>query len=359
MSNSVNSKAWERGYATIEPQIDTEGIHRWPFDPLFPIDVRFFVFDRCGELRMNRHDYLEICYILHGEVTFQIQYRYFTAAAGDLLVIGSTFFHRPIRSERSAKAIVLYFQPELLRAGDSGAEGIEYLAPFMAEDSKFSHLVRVKTGVPALILDFMKRIHTQLPAMGGCARLTVKTYLKTILILLVNHYSEECLSLDTFHRKQDDIKRLEPLFEMLNRSLASVITVKEAATIVHMSKSYFTRFFKKVTGQAFVTYLHHLRVGRAQTLLTSTQLSIAEIGQDVGFCDQSYFGLIFRRLIGITPRQYRNQNQHGASDLDNLDGKQTKMAEELNCFAPPIRGVFHATQTQAPLTAKRPSTVTL
>jgi hypothetical protein len=35
------------------------------------------------------------------------------------------------------------------------------------------------------------------------------------------------------------------------------------------------------------------------------------------------------------------------------------MAEELNCFAPPIRGVFHATQTQAPLTAKRPSTVTL
>jgi len=340
--------AWEDGYATIEPQIDTEGIHRWPFDPLFPIDVRFFVFGVRRELRMNRHDYFELCYILHGEIKFQIQERYFTATAGDLLVIGSTFFHRPIRSKTtSAKAIVLYFQPELLRASDSGAEDIEYLMPFMAEDCKFSHLVRAKTGVPALIFDFMKRIHTQLPATSGRTRLTIKTYLKTILILLVNHYSELCLSLDTLRRKQGSIERLQPLFEMMNRSLANVITVKEAAASVHMSKSHFTRFFRNLTGQAFVTYLHHLRIGKAQTLLTSTDRSIAEIGHDVGFCDQSYFGLIFHRLVGMTPRQYRSQHHSRGFERGTHDGQQTHTNELSQLLRAGGFARVHESQTQA------------
>lgn len=356
MSGSVHSNPWERGYATIEPQIDSEGVHRWPFDPLFPIDVRFFVFDGNGELRMNRHDYLELFYVVQGEITFQIQRRLVRAAAGDLLVIGSIFFHRPIRSETSGKAVVLYFQPDLIYAGDSAAEDFEYLTTYMAEDSSFSHLVRMKTGIPALIYDLMKRIHAQLPATSGRARLTTKTYLKTILILLVNHYSDVCVSLDTFRRKQDDIKRLEPLFEMVNHSLVNVITVREAARIVHMSKSHFTRFFRRVTGQSFVTYLHHLRIGKARTLLTCTDWSIARIGQDVGFGDQSHFGEVFHRLIGITPRQYRNQIKPNTSDLNNLDDQLTQEPGEL---PQPLRAIdsarVHAIQTQLLPNTKGPS----
>jgi AraC-like DNA-binding protein len=76
-----------------------------------------------------------------------------------------------------------------------------------------------------------------------------------------------------------------------------------------MSKPHFMRCFKKETGQSFDTYLNRFRITKAQALLASTDLPITRVGQDVGFSDQSYFGLVFRRLLQITPRDYRKQVQ--------------------------------------------------
>ncbi len=67
------------------------------------------------------------------------------------------------------------------------------------------------------------------------------------------------------------------------------------------------RFFKRATQQSFVSYLNQYRVARAQTLLASTNLSIAQISEEVGFYDQSHFGMVFRKLVHTTPRQYRLQ----------------------------------------------------
>jgi AraC-like DNA-binding protein/quercetin dioxygenase-like cupin family protein len=345
--SAESSSGWERAYAIIEPQIDKEGIHRWPFDPLLPIDVRFFIFGPRGVVRMNRHDYLEIVYILQGEVKFQIQQRFVTARTGDLVVIGSTFFHRLVKANTaSAKAVALYFKPEILRSGDAGEEGIEFLVPFMAEDADFSHVVAADSGIPADVFNFMKRIRGQLPAHGGRERLTVRTFLRTILILLVNHYSDLQLNLVAFNRRKTDIQRLRSLFELIDHSLECVITVKQAAGCVHMSKSHFTRFFRRVTGQPFVTYLHHLRVAKAQTLLTTTDRSIAEIGQEVGFCDQSYFGLIFHKIAGRSPRQFRNESRSGKYEGE---GRVREPLPALNSSQ------FHATKRGFPPSRLRAS----
>jgi len=304
------SANWEKAYPLIEPQIDSQGIHRWPFDPVFPIDVRFFIFGPQGSVRMNRHDYFEILYILRGEVKFQIQQRLVTARRGDLLVIGSAFFHGPIEADTaSAKAVALYFKPEILGVHKGGSEDVELLVPFMAEDNHFSHVIAADSGVPNEVFHFMKQIQRRLPARNNRECLTVRTFLRAVLILLVNHYLELQPTLDMVRRRQDEIERLRPLFELVDRSPGSVVTVKDAATHVHMSKSHFTRFFRRVTGQPFVTYLHHLRVGKAQSLLTLTDRSIAEISHDVGFCDQSYFGLIFHKIVGCSPRQFRNESR--------------------------------------------------
>jgi AraC-like DNA-binding protein len=46
-------------------------------------------------------------------------------------------------------------------------------------------------------------------------------------------------------------------------------------------------------------------------LLVTTNRTIAEIGQEVGFCDQSYFGLIFHKIAGRSPRQFRKESLGG------------------------------------------------
>ena len=74
-----------------------------------------------------------------------------------------------------------------------------------------------------------------------------------------------------------------------------------------MSESHFMSLFKRVTGLSFVTYFNHFRIERAQALLAKTEESMASISQQVGFCDQSYFGTVFRRIVGMTPANYRRR----------------------------------------------------
>jgi two-component system response regulator YesN len=50
-------------------------------------------------------------------------------------------------------------------------------------------------------------------------------------------------------------------------------------------------------------------VAKAEHLLAATDLSVSEVSQAVGFCDQSYFGLIFRGFVHMTPLQYKRQRR--------------------------------------------------
>ena len=63
----------------MEPQINAEGVHVWPFDPSFPIEVRFLIERAAAQhVRMNRHDYFEVIYLCAGKAELQIQNRSLT-----------------------------------------------------------------------------------------------------------------------------------------------------------------------------------------------------------------------------------------------------------------------------------------
>ena len=305
-----NKVHWENAFSVLDPQINAEGVHVWPFDPSLPVDVRFFVFDKRHNIRMNRHDYFEIFYIHSGETSCRVQSRSFPIGAGDLVVISSTQYHTmypPVEREArtAVKAAVLYFLPELIRGAETSGDDAEYLMPFLVQDAGFPHIIKAETGIPNQVFDFIKRINAELPAEDARARLTIKTYLKMVLILLVNHYAEYQGTVEIFNRKQRAIEHLRPLFDFLEEHYGEAITVQTAAAIVGRSKSDFMRFFKQVTGQSFVAYLNHFRIAKAQELLAKTDKSISEVSQDVGFCDQSYFGLMFRKLMHTTPLHYK------------------------------------------------------
>ncbi|HEV8245072.1 MAG TPA: AraC family transcriptional regulator [Polyangiaceae bacterium] len=101
--------------------------------------------------------------------------------------------------------------------------------------------------------------------------------------------------------------RLRPVFELIEADLASDLSVARAARAVGLSASHFRRYFKQLTQLSYVRYLHTYRVERACELLRRTELDLSEIATRLGFCDQSYFGLIFRRHLRTTPAAYRRQ----------------------------------------------------
>ena len=326
-------------FSLIEPQISAEGIHVWPFDASCPIDVQFFTQSGRHHVRMNRHEYFEVLFMCSGSADCHIQDRLLPIGEGDLVVIGSTLYHQlESRSSSPFTVAALFFEPDLIRCS-GGSDGVEYLTPFFRQDSDFPHVVPAKTGVAYQVLEMMLRIRSELPASSPRARLAVKTYLKMLLVLLVNHFSSYAGTLETFQRQRRALDRLLPLFRYLAENCGNTIPVQEASRVCGMSESHFMSFFKRLTGLSFVKYLNHYRIERAQVLLASTDESMAEISQELGFCDQSYFGMVFRRFVGTTPADYRRYSRNNPStDCGQRDHTPPVSSSRFFLLEPPSRG---------------------
>ena len=91
--------------------------------------------------------------------------------------------------------------------------------------------------------------------------------------------------------------------EFLDHHYWQNISLEALAAQVHLSPFHFLRVFKEAFGLPPHTYLTQARVLRAKQLL-SVGNPIAQVAQDVGFVDQSHLNKHFKRIVGITPRQY-------------------------------------------------------
>lgn len=75
-----------------------------------------------------------------------------------------------------------------------------------------------------------------------------------------------------------------------------------------MNQSYMSRLFKEEFGQNFVDYLAHIRVHRAKQLLENTDIAIANIALQVGYAYTFSFNRVFKKIVGVTPGEYRKQS---------------------------------------------------
>jgi AraC-like DNA-binding protein len=86
------------------------------------------------------------------------------------------------------------------------------------------------------------------------------------------------------------------------------IRLTELADISRLSLSYFSVAFRQSFGSSLQTFITHRRVERAQTLMLSTDQTLADIALACGFCDQAHFCRRFRRVNGRTPNAWRRQH---------------------------------------------------
>ena len=135
---------------------------------------------------------------------------------------------------------------------------------------------------------------------------TLSNITRLFTILLQNHAYTEIESDVPDHSKR--IRQIMPVMEYIEAHFQEHITVPMLADVIGMSPKYFNRFFHSITHQTPIDYVNYYRIEQAANILSSTENSITEIGQDCGFCDSSHFIKTFKRYKDMTPLQYRKKN---------------------------------------------------
>ena len=95
----------------------------------------------------------------------------------------------------------------------------------------------------------------------------------------------------------------------LQDSCADELSLSGIASRNGMNPSYFSRLFHREAGVPLVAYINRIRIQKSCLLLKRTRTGILEIALSVGYNNVSHFNRYFRRLIGMSPREYRAQSE--------------------------------------------------
>jgi two-component system response regulator YesN len=87
------------------------------------------------------------------------------------------------------------------------------------------------------------------------------------------------------------------------------ISVPQAASLAAMEPAYFSRFFRDKVGVTFKYWFDFMRIGYAAALLDSANRTVVELVDECGFQDPTTFTRTFRRILGLTPLEFKRRRQ--------------------------------------------------
>ena len=131
----------------------------------------------------------------------------------------------------------------------------------------------------------------------------VSTQLHLLLMMIAHEYLNVACSEEDSKRKKSDVA-VDSLIRYLNAHYTEQITSGEIAERFEMNFDYLNRVFSSATGSTIFYYINMLRISNAKQLITTTNLTFAEVAYLVGIEDRYYFTRLFKRYVGMTPTEY-------------------------------------------------------
>lgn len=131
----------------------------------------------------------------------------------------------------------------------------------------------------------------------------VSTQMHLFLMMIAREYLNVACAEEDAKRKKSDVA-VDSLIRYLNKHYTERMTSEKIAERFEMNFDYLNRVFSGATGSTIFYYINLLRISNAKQLITTTNLTFAEVAYLVGIEDRYYFTRLFKRYAGMTPTDF-------------------------------------------------------
>ncbi|WP_028545496.1 response regulator [Paenibacillus taiwanensis] len=101
--------------------------------------------------------------------------------------------------------------------------------------------------------------------------------------------------------------KLQQIQHYIEQHLADSITSIDIARYLYLNPSYFSRYFKRLTGSNFTDYVHQYKMNIASQMLKTSGHTLEQIALTLGYSDRTYFSKVFKKYMCVTPSEYKNE----------------------------------------------------
>lgn len=209
---------------------------------------------------------------------------------GDIM-ISPPYLHRKLVWDTDAEFLLLRLDPKL------------FAAVYESVDAERVQIAPQLKIYDPLIQQIGLALKAELELDGLSNRLYAESMANALAVHLLRRYSTQKQEIRAYSGSLPSYK-LQQVIDYIQGHLAEDVSLEAIAKEISMSQYYFARLFKQSTGYSPYQYLIKCRIERAQELMMQAQQSIANVALQVGFTSQSQFGRHFKRIAGVTPKQF-------------------------------------------------------
>lgn len=274
------------------------------YDPSFTMKV----IERDPELPypLHSHDFFELVVIASGKGTHFTNTNSFSLLPGHVFVITPGMEHG-YKDVEDLRLFNLMFDTKIIEESFSdlrnmpGYHALLKIEPNYRNDVGLATLLQLTPVQLAEILPLLEQMQKEADSMEndiGAKSLAFSYFLH----LLVRLFRIEA---DYPRKDNQTLMRLADALSFLESNLDRSVSTKELMELTNMSASTLNRHFQNATGLSPVEFHIQRRIEYACRLIRSSALSVSEIAEATGFNDANYFSRQFRKIMGMSPLQYR------------------------------------------------------
>ncbi len=248
----------------------------------------------------HSHEFVELVYVESGTAVQKINEESIYLQEGDMFVIAEPnieHYIRPTCDEDKFRLINVIFRPDFI-AFDYSA--IPSVTPVCVRGNPF--MVKM---VEMAMQEFENR------------RICVDEMIKGVLYFLLGNLAR--MHTNGFENRSHRNAKTQYVMQAaryISENSSAKITLADIANHVGLSSGYLQKLFKKERNTSVIEYLLRYRVEQSCKLLIETEKTISDISESIGFSDIKNFYYAFKKVIGMTPNEYRQTHRNRAVMLE-------------------------------------------
>ncbi|QCI67146.1 helix-turn-helix domain-containing protein [Phreatobacter stygius] len=259
----------------------------------------------------HKHDYFQIIYFRTAAPTIRIGLTADKPAPGSIYFIGPMVPHQ-VRFDRSTRCVVVYFDLDFLRPDLTTSYPAAELARIAPELYPFVWQNHVELGLGNEARTRLERCLAVIRAAHDAPRLCSGAVIRAELSLLLAGICQDheadfvhlASSLPAPGRDGDHMRRIA---DYIGENYAGPTSLARAAAATRLSRSRLCALIRGHTGKTFQTLVAEMRIEDACERLAVTDEPVGRIAHGVGYHDEKYFLRAFKKLTGLTPREFRSK----------------------------------------------------
>ena len=245
---------------------------------------------------------MEIIEITSGKVKVQIGTEFAEAKAGEFLYIPPTMVFRVDAVDGEAGMRSMVFDSSII---EINMENFDTEIFYMFYVQSKNKIVVFSEGHPVhdTLSKYMQESYDEYVSKDVCYKLPIRANIYLMMTALLRYYCGSKNDLDRmiYH----NVMRLRSVITYIAEHYKEKIYIETLSEMITVSPDYFTKMFKDSIGRTPIDYINGLRINRAMQMLATTDTSVNDISDSLGFSNSNYFHKIFKQYMDTSPAAYR------------------------------------------------------